>query len=602
MPAPSDDFLRYYLEELTYLRQMGERFARAYPKVAARLELQTDECPDPHVERLIESFAFLTARIQSDLDADFPEIAAELLGILYPHYLNPVPSMAVARFDFDPERGKLTTGLTIPRHTPLFAHSEQGALCRLRTCYPVTLWPVEVTAAEMETPDRFDFLSGAPDVAAVLRLRLESRADPFEVLGADRLRFFLHADPVLAGRLYELLMDGVRRVAVLAAGDPAPRYLPPGAVQPVGFGEDEDVIPHPRHSHPAYRLLQEYFSFPEKFHFADVAGLFGRAAGESIDLLFLLDRRPRHRLLLTPETFALGCTPAVNLFRKTSEPIRVDHLRLEYPLVADMRREKTTEIHSVLSVSGSSDPADGARAYAPFYSFTHAMALDGQQAFWHARRVPSRHPDLTGTDLLLSFRDLGFQPALPPDEVVFAHLLCTNRALAGELPAGGLLQTDEPVPVRRIVCLKKPTRPVDPPLGGETLWRLVSHLSLNHLSLGEGDESLPALHEILGLYCPPESPAARQQIQGIRGISHRPVVRRLGGESWKGFCRGTEVTLLFDEDCYVGGSAFLMAAVINRFLALYASTNSFTQLVVQRLGREGDWKRWPPMAGAGIVL
>ncbi len=601
MPAPSDDFLRYYLEELSYLRHMGERFARAYPKVAARLELQADECPDPHVERLIESFAFLTARIQRDLDSDFPEIAAELLDVLYPHYLNPVPSMAVARFDFDPEQGKLTSGLEIPRHTPLFAHAEHGALCRLRTCYPVTLWPVEVTAAEMETPDNFEFLAGAPDVAAVLRLRLESRADPFDVLGVDRLRFFLHGDPVLVSRLYELLQDAVRRVAVLPEGAAAPRYLGPGAVRPVGLAEDEEVIPFPRHSHPAYRLLQEYFTFPEKFHFADVRGLRGQAAGEKLDLLFLLDRVPR-RLVLTPETFALGCTPVVNLFRKTSEPIRVDHRQLEYPLVADTRREKTTEIHSIVSVSGSSNPADGARAYAPFYSFTHAMALGGQKAFWHARRVPSRHPDLTGTDLLLSFRDLDFQPARPPDEVVFAHLLCTNRALAGELPAGALLQTDETLPVRRIVCLKKPTRPVDPPLGGQTLWRLVSHLSLNYLSLGDGEESLPALHEILGLYCPPETTAARQQIQGIRRMSHRPVVRRLGGEAWKGFCRGTEVTLLFDESSYVGSSAFLLAAVLNQFLALYASTNSFTQLVVQRLGREGEWKRWPPMAGARIVL
>jgi type VI secretion system protein ImpG len=602
MQASSDDFLRYYLEELSYLRHMGERFARAYPKVAARLELQADECPDPHVERLIESFAFLTARIQHDLDSDFPEIAAELLDVLYPHYLNPVPAMAVARLDFDPERGKLTSGLEIPRHTPLFAHAEQGALCRLRTCYPVTLWPVEVTAAEMETPDRFEFLAGAPDVAAVLRLRLESRADPFDELGVDRLRFFLHGDPVLVSRLYELLMDAVRRVAVLPAGAAAPRYLGPGAVRPVGLGDDEDVIPAPRHSHPAYRLLQEYFTFPEKFHFADVRGLRGQAAGQALDLLFLLDRVPRRRLVLTPETFALGCTPVVNLFPKTSEPIRVDHRQLEYRLVADMRREKTTEIHSILAVSGSSNPADGARAYAPFYSFTHAMALGGPKAFWHARRVASQHPDLGGTDLLLSFRDLDFKPARPPDEVVFAHLLCTNRGLAGELPAGALLQTDEALPLRRIVCLKKPTRPVDPPLGGQALWRLVSHLSLNYLSLGEGEQSLPALHEILGLYCPPETPAARQQIQGIRRMSHRPVVRRLGGEAWKGFCRGTEVTLLFDESSYVGSSAYLLAAVLNQFLALYASTNSFTQLVVQRLGHEGVWKRWPPMAGARIVL
>jgi type VI secretion system protein ImpG len=603
MQAPGDDLLRHYLDELSYLRESGERFARAYPKVAARLELQPDECPDPHVERLIESFAFLSARIQSGLDSDFPEVAAELLDVLYPHYLQPVPSMAVARFEVDPERGKLTTGYEVPRHTRLFATAagvgDTGAVCRLRTAYPVTLWPIEVAEAALEPADAYEFLGD--ETAAVLRLRLVSRADPFEVLELDRLRFHLHGDPVQVHRLYELLFDATRRVAVLPVDKRTPFYLRDGALQAVGFGDDEEAIPYPRWSHPAYRLVQEYFSFPDKFHFADVCGLRDRVSGQAVDLLFLLDRLPSWKPSITPETFLLGCAPVVNLFRRTSEPIRIDHRRLEHRLIPDMRREKTTEVHSIVSVSGSSDPADGGRDYAPFYSFTHDMARRGQRAFWHSRRVPSR-PELGGTEVMLSFRDLDFQPARPADEAVYAHLLCTNRGLAGELSSGGLLQTDEALPVRRVVCLKKPTRPVDPPLGGQALWRLVSHLSLNHLSLDAGDDSLRALHEILGLYCVTDAPSQRQQIDGIRGMSRRDVVRRLGSAAWKGFCRGTEVTLTFDEASYVGSSAFLLSAVLSRFLALQASTNSFTQLVTRRFGREGEWKRWPLMVGAKPVL
>jgi type VI secretion system protein ImpG len=603
MRASSEDFLVYYLEELSYLRQMGQRFARAYPKVAGRLELQRDECPDPHVERLIESFAFLTARIQSDLDSDFPEIAAELLNVLYPHYLTPVPSMTIVRFEVDPQRGKLTSGHEIPRHTQLFTHAERGAVCRMRTAYPVTLWPIAIKSAEMVTPDNFEFLDNASDVASVLRLRIESRADPFDVLEIDKLRFYLHGEPVLVGRLYELLMNDLVRIAVLPAGAKTPRDLPRDAVVPAGFDRDEDVIPYPKYSHPAYRLLQEYFSFPEKFHFFDVRRLHGCMAGQTVDLLFLFHKVPAAKLLLTPDTFSLGCTPAINLFRKTSEPIRIDHRKLEYPLVSDLRREKTTEIHSILSVSGTSDAADPTRDYAPFYSFTHDMERRGQRAFWHARRVPAQHPDMSGTDLLLSFRDLDFSPARPPDEIVYAHVLCTNRALAAEIPAGGELQTDVAAPVKRITCLKKPTRPIDPPLGGQALWRLVSHLSLNYLSLGETDDSLKALREILGLYCVSDAPAMRQQIQGIRRMSHRKVVRRMDGAAWKGFCRGTEVDLLFDETAFVGGSAFLFASVINRFLGLFASTNSFTQLLIRRSARENEvWKRWRPMAGAKAVL
>jgi len=231
------------------------------------------------------------------------------------------------------------------------------------------------------------------------------------------------------------------------------------------------------------------------------------------------------------------------------------------------------------------------------------MERRNQKAFWHARRVASQHPEVSGTDILLSFRDAAFTPARPPEEVVFAHLLCTNRDLASELPAGGLLQTDHSMPVGRIVCLKKPTRPVDPPLGGQTLWRLVSHLSLNYLSLGDVDSSLKAFREIIGLYAHSNSAAVRQQIQGVREMNHRRVVRRIGDASWRGFCRGTEVTLTFDEDNYVGSSAFLFASVIQQFLSLYASINSFTQLVIKRAGHEDEeWKRWPPMGGGKAVL
>ncbi len=603
MTAPNEELLRYYLEELSYLREMGGEFAKAYPKVAARLELQTDECPDPHVERLIESFAFLTARIQSDLDSDFPEIAAELLNVLHPHYLNPIPSMAMARFEVDPERGKLTTGYEIPRHTRLFASSEKGEVCRLRTCYPVTLWPVQVTAAELEPTEPYEFIRGGDGIAHVLRLRLRAMDEPFDKLEMDRLRFYLHGDPVLVNRLYELLFDATSRVAILPAGQKKPFYLDDldgGALQPVGFADDEEAIPYPRHSHPAYRLLQEYFAFPEKFHFVDVQGLRGLMTGREVDLLFLLDREPSWKLAMTPETFSLGCAPVINLFRRTSEPIRIDHRQLEYRLIADMRREKTTEIHSIVSVSGSSDPVQETRDYAPFYSFTHSMAQRGQKAFWHARRIANPRADVGGTEMMLSFRDLDFEPARPAEETVFAHLLCTNRGLAAEIPASGLLQTDEALPVGRVVCLKKPTRPVDPPLGGQDLWRLVSNLSLNYLSQDSDVVSLKALHEILGLYCSSESPAALRQIQGIRAMSQRKVMRRLA--DWNGFCRGTEMTLTVDERDYVGSSALLLSAVLSRFFALHASVNSFTQLVVRRLGREGEWKRWPPMAGAKSVL
>lgn len=605
-----EELLRSYWRELSYLRRMGAAFAETYPKVAGRLELGADASPDPHVERLIESFAFLTARIQQNLDSDFPEIAVELLNILHPHYLNPVPSMTVASFQVDPDRGKLTSGHLIPKHTPLFTRAASAisgteAVCRFRTCYPVTLWPVEVAQAGFESPAAYAFLDNAPDVASVLRLRIESRAGSLAELGLDRLRFYLDGDRLLVDALYEALFCQCAGVALLPEGDPArtPVRLPVEALQPVGFGRDEEVLPYPPFSQPAYRLVQEYFTFPQKYLFMDVTGLERHGSERAFDILILLRRAPGSWLSqVDRETFALGCTPVINLFPRTTEPIRLDHRRSEYPLVPDARREKFTEIHSILSVSGSSDPRVRGRVYEPFYSFNHHMAERGHKTYWHSRRVPSLRKDVPGSETLLTLVDLDFQPVHPAAETIYAHTLCTNRALAEQLMTGALLQTDVAAPVSRIVCLVKPTPQISPPTDGSTLWRLISHLSLNYLSFTSGEQGLTALREILKLYCPSEHSATHQQIQGIREMSLRQSVQRMTQHSWRGFCRGTEVTLSFDENAYVGGGAFLLASVLNRFFALYTSLNSFTQLVIKSQQREGVWKRWQPMAGDQTVL
>jgi type VI secretion system protein ImpG len=238
----------------------------------------------------------------------------------------------------------------------------------------------------------------------------------------------------------------------------------------------------------------------------------------------------------------------------------------------------------------------------PFYSFQHQMNGRDPRAFWHSRRLPTGRDDLPGTDIFLSFLDLDFKPQLPPAQTVFAHALCTNRELALEVPAGARLQIEEAAPVAHIQCVHKPTPPAYPPLQGTTLWALISNLSLNYLSLGAGKQSLEPLREILRLYSFSDQPSTFQQVNGIVGMDCRRVVRRVGADSWRGFCQGTEVTLTFDENAYMGSGAFLMASVLQRFFALYTSVNSFAQLVIRSTQREGEWKRWPPIAGEQPVL
>ncbi len=597
-----EGLLEYYSRELTYLRKSGGEFAKRYPKIASRLEVADGPSADPHVERLIESFAFLTARIQRDIENEFPEITSALLGVVYPQFLNPIPSMSIAQFVVDPAQGKITTGYEIAKHTPLFAETMESLPCRFRTCYPVVLWPLEITYAAFESTDQFEFLDNSPRVATVLRLRLESRLSSLNELTLKSLRFHLSGDLNVAFRLYELIFGNTLSVALLPEGSHRPVFLPQNCIKPVGFDGEEDVLPYPSHSHPAYGLLQEYFTFPEKFLFFDVDYLDRHGSDKSFDLLFMFDATPRERLAVNNESFRLGCTPIINLFRKTTEPIRLDQRKTEYPLVADLRRERSTEIHSIVSVSMSSNPEDKTRVVEPFFSFHHASEIEDQKAFWFATRAPVVRKDMSGTEMSLRLVDLDFQPELPPAQTVFAHTLCTNRRLAEQVPGGASLQIEEAAPAAQIICLSKPSAQLDPPLGGSTLWRLISHLSLNYLSLAGDGESLKALREILRLYSYLDDASVSQQIMGIRELACRSVVRRVGTESWKGFCRGIEIELLFDEELYVGSSAFLFGAVLNRFFALYASVNSFTQLLIRSKQRDGIWKKWPPTVGEQIVL
>ncbi len=595
------ELLAYYQDELRYLRESGEEFAQRYPKVAARLELGPDGSADPHVERLLEAFAFLTARIRLNLDQQFPEITSALLDVLYPQYLAPIPSATVAQFTVDPTQGKITTGHEIPCRSPLFADTLDGVTARFRTCFPTTLWPLEVDEARVEAVDRYDFLDGRTDVASVIRLRLTCMETSLQELEMDTLRFYLNADLRTATALHELLFAHGRGV-ILVPEQGVRHELPPTAIAQVGFGADEQLYPYPSHALTGYQVIQEYFTFPRKFLFFDLKGLAGHLRGQYVDVLLLVGRLPDRFIRVNEGTFALGCTPVVNLFPKSTEPIRLDHRSFAYRLSPDVRRERSTEIHSIVSVSRSAEAAQTTETLSPYYAFGHDAERAPGQAYWYARRIPSTRKDVPGTEVLLSFVDLDFRAAEPDVETVYAHTLCTNRRLAEQLPAKALLTLDSSAPVKQVAVLHRPTSQLDPPAVGESRWRLISQLSLNHLSLSDDPQSLKALREILSLHAGSAEPAVQRQIAGIREMTTRPTVARMGVDAWRGFVRGTEITLTFDEEAFAGSNAFLFATVLRHFFGLHGTVNSFTQLVARTTRNEEAWMRWAPLAGEHPIL
>src|SRR5262245_21961549 len=602
-----DDLLTYYERELTFMRQMGAEFAAKYPKIASRLLLEADKSEDPHVERLIQAFAFLAARVHHKIDDEFPEITDALLGVLYPHYLAPIPSMSIVQFVLDPDQGKLTSEHRIEADATLYSQPVDGTPCRFRTCYPVTLWPVEVVSARFDEPDR---VSPHPGAMAVIRLQLRCLGGvTFAGLELDRLRFFLQGESQLAYALYELLLNNTCQVQLRAgekSSERKPILLSASSVRAVGFNADEGLLPYTPRSFLGYRLLQEYFAFPEKFLFFDVCELdrAGQAGfGDAMEIVICLNRVPRLEQPINAATFRLGCTPIVNLFAQLAEPIRLNQAQTEYRVIPDVRRQAATEVYSIDVVTSSSPHMPEPLPVQPFYSFQHAVDHERVEAFWHATRRPSQKKGDEGTEVYLSLVDFNFAPTLPAADTLTVHTMCTNRDLPGRLPFGGErgdFELEGAAPLSRIRCLKKPTETARPPLRRGAQWRLISHLSLNYLSICEGGRE--ALQEILKLYDTADSAVIRQQILGITNVSSRRVVGRPASMPWNGFCRGMEVTVQFDEEKYVGSGVFLFASVLEKFLGLYGSLNSFVQLVATTQQREEPLKRWPPRAGEQILL
>lgn len=610
-----DELLMLYERELAYLRQLGAEFAGKYPKVASRLLLEPNRCEDPHVERLLEGFAFLAARVHLKLEDEFPELTQALLGVLYPHYLRPLPSMTVVEFTADPQQGQATTGLRIPTGSTLLAHPVDGYRAPFRTSYDVTLWPLQLATAQYTSPERLDPPIKSPDAPSALRLRLRCRHDAnFSALGLQSLRLYLNGEPSVVFPLYELLANNSLRILLR---DPSPRSrqrpitLRGANLRPVGFEEHEGLLPYPRRSFLGYRLLQEYFAFPEKFLFFDLTGLdalAGSGFGSELEIVILFspcernDYEPILQLGVSEKTVRLHCAPAVNLFEHTADPILVDEARFEFPIVPDARRQGVMEVFSVEQVVGSTPNSREVISFEPFYSYRHSSTGRQNQLFWHSTRRASRRKFDASTDVYLTTVDLEGASRPPQVDTLTVRCLCTNRELPSRLSFGneeGDFDLDGGAPLEKIVALRKPTDTFRPALAGASLWRLVSQLSLNYLSLVE--EGRESLQEILRLYAP-SSAGLERQIEGVAGVQSRRHYARVVTDAGISFVRGTRVELTLDEEHFVGAGAFLMASVIDRFLGLYVSMNSFSQLEVRSRQRKEVLRRWPARAGSGILL
>ena len=609
-----DELLDYYESELTWLRQMGAEFAGKYPKVASRLVLGANTCEDPHVERLLEAFAFLAARVHLKLDDDFPEITESLLNVLYPHYLRPLPSMTVVEFAVDPSQGKLTGNLSIPRNSLLYSRPVDGVPCKFRTSYDTTVSPVRLTQARWRAPELLRPALRAPDAVSACSLELNCFPDvTFKTLKLKSLRLYLNGESTQIHTLYELLLNNTLRIVVRNPDDLKARLieLPASSLHPVGFERDEAILPFPKRSFTGYRLLQEYFAFPEKFFFLDLTGLDVLASDvftTKAEIIFLIspferaDRQQSLEINVSEKTFKLACSPVINLFEQSAEPLLLEQTKFEYSVIPDARRRNALEIFSIDDVLTASPDRREVTHYEPFYGSHHGRRAK-VQTFWHANRRASTRANDEGTEMFISLVDSTGRSAKAGTDTLTIRCTCTNRDLPSRLPFGnenGDFDLESGSAIKRIVSLKKPTNSLRPPLRRGLQWRLISHLSLNYLSLVE--EGRGALQDILRLYNFTDETSLERQISGITSVNSQRHFARVVSEHGISFARGIRVEMEFDEELFVGSGVFLFASILERFLGLYASLNSFSQLVLRTRQRKEVLREWRPRAGQKILL
>ncbi|SEO57966.1 type VI secretion system protein ImpG [Duganella sp. CF517] len=593
-----DKLLPYVERELGLLRQGGAEFAGRYPKLAGSLKADIADFADggggadPHVERLIQGSAVLNARVGKLLDDGYAGFAEALLGMLYPHYLRPVPACSIAHIDHG---GRTGGGVTrVPRGTAMTALGPAKVACRFRTVYDVAVAPVAISAAWFEphiaAPPGLP-LPGEADAAVCITLdSLDGALGP-ALDGLSTLRVFIDGEPSLRAALRDTLFMRAAGACVEAGGQWRVLSAPP--IAPVGFGDGEALLPAAASEHGGYRLLGEYFAFAEKFDFFDIdldAVLADVPAGcvrltLRLALAGCRPDMPAARILraLVADNLVLGCTPIVNLYAQPATPIRITHARSSYPLMPDQLPGGGSEIYSVDSVHLVRPAADGddVTEFFPYYSLRHGGAASRKGRYWLASRDEALAAAGAGHDVSLTLVDHDFSPWRNERATASVRLTCTNRDLPHYMEYGrprGDLATQAAVGGLPIRVLRRPTTSYRLSANGNVQWGLISHLALNHRALTR--QGLPALTAMLRLYARRDNAVSQRQIDGVSGLSHRPATKLVRQARGSAYLRGTEVTVALDEEAFAGTGLHLFAQLLDHLFGLHVHLNSYTQLVV----------------------
>jgi type VI secretion system protein ImpG len=523
--------------------------------------------------------------------------------------------------------GALSAGYKVPRGTALrsiLGRGEQTA-CEYRTAHDVTLWPIELEHAEYTgyVGDLSELnLPARP--RGSLRLKLKATAGlKFSELALEDLTLFLRGADDLPTRIYEQVMAHAVAVVARPPGRPAPwqHLVTDAPVSPVGLEDDEALLPYGPRSFQGYRLLHEYFAFPARFLFIRLNGLgpaIRRCTGNELELVIATDLHDRALDgVVGAANLALFSTPAINLFPRRADRIHLSEAMPEYHVVPDRTRPMDFEVYTLKDVVGYGASAEAEQRFRPFFARNNLTTLDEVQAYYTIQRQPrvlsakqtqrGTRSSYVGSEVFVSLVDANEGPYRSNLRQLAIETMCTNRDLPLHVSLGQG-RTDFTIesgaPIEAVRCLAGPTPPRASHAHGDTTWRLISHLSLNYLSLADGSgnaEKGAGLRELLSLYADLTDPTHRKQIDGIRSTACTGITRALPVAGPTTFGRGLEVEVTCDETAFEGSGAFLLGAVLQKFFTKYVSINSFTETVLRTVQR-GEIMRWPAKLGLRHTL
>ena len=579
--------VKYFQDELMYLKEAGEEFAKQNPKLSRFL---SEGHEDPDVERLLEGFAFLSGRLREKIDDELPEMTQSLMTLLWPHYMRSVPSMCI--FELTPQPGSLTEKTRVIRGREMASAPVEGTACLFRTCYDVDLYPIEITDIE-QTNSRTN---------TQLDIHLSTLGNlDLSRINMDSLRFYLHGDPHITRTLYLWIFRYLERIE-LDVGSGYKKTLSEKHITPVGFEDNEALLPYGTHCFAGYRLFQEYFSLPNKFMFFDVNGLEwikGTPQRSRLKISLVFHRALPSEIILKKTHFKIHCTPGVNLFSMDADPIRVDHLRNEYKVRPQSPHQTHYEVYSIEQVERWSKTERKRKKIIEFETFEHQINQTDKQEFYKSRVADRINGH--GFEQYISFHSHKNTPLHLETENVLMKLECSNAGLAERLSVGEIsFNTHKSPEYATFTNITKPTQSVSPQLNGELQWQLIANMSLNYLSLSN-IEVLKVMLSTYDFHARVDRRANRASIlrlQGIKSSSMAPIDR-----VFRGVCvRGTQFNLVVDSSFFVNeGDMFLMSSVLNEFIRLYSSVNSFTELeVFDEHTREVY--HWPWLMGQQTVL